>query len=262
MTDAFLLNAAALCLIGSLGYTLFQLRTGRLRPGRLNLAAMIGAFLFISVDLWQRGQVQRSCPINSLYDVLVFMSWSTILIYFLVGSAYRLSLLGAFTAPLVLCLLLISQFAPLERVSVEKMIRDPWIEFHASLSIISYGAFALAGIAGLMYLLQDRQLKRKKGGALLYNLPPISDLAVANTRLIWLGLGLLTLSFMSGFVSGMQVNTLKFWTSAFIWAAYAILVLLRQIHTLAPRRTAVLSVAALAFILATLPAIQHLSSAK
>jgi ABC-type uncharacterized transport system permease subunit len=113
-----------------------------------------------------------------------------------------------------------------------------------------------------MYLLQDYQLKNRKGGVLLYNLPPITDLGVANTRLIWLGLGLLTISFVAGIVSGMQVNTLKFWTSATIWLAYALMVLLRQIHTLAPRRTATLSVAALAFILLTLPVIQHLSTSK
>jgi ABC-type uncharacterized transport system permease subunit len=157
---------------------------------------------------------------------------------------------------------LLAQLAPLSRDPVPAAARDPWIEFHAALSLIAYGAFALAGIAGIMFLVQDRQLKKRKGGSLLYNLPPITELAVANTRLIRLGLVILTVAFAAGFISGMQVNTLKFWTSAVIWAAYGILVLLRQIHTLAPRKTAILSVAALAFILVTLPAIQHLSSAK
>jgi hypothetical protein len=60
----------------------------------------------------------------------------------------------------------------------------------------------------------------------------------------------------------MQVNTIKFWTSATIWLAYALMVVLRQVHTLAPRRTATLSVAALGFILLTLPAIQYLSAPK
>ena len=113
-----------------------------------------------------------------------------------------------------------------------------------------------------MFLVQDRQLKKRKGGSLLYNLPPITELAIANTRLILLGLIILTVAFAAGFLSGMQVNTLKFWTSATIWVAYGILVLLRQIHPLAPRKTAILSLVALGFILVTLPAIQHLSTAK
>ena len=257
-----LLIASTLALLCSFGYTLFRLGSGRLRPGRTNLAALVMAFILLSVDLWMRGEAQHSCPINSLFDVVIFTAWSTILIYLLVGSAYRLSLLGAFTTPLVLFLLLVAEFAPLDRSAHIRQIRDPWIEFHASLSLIAYGAFALAGLAGLMYLLQDRQLKNRKGGTLLYNLPPITDLGIANTRLIWLGLGLLTVAFAAGFVSGMQVNSIKFWTSATIWLAYAVMVVLRQIHTLAPRRTATLSVAALAFILITLPAIQHLSASK
>ncbi|MEI8293646.1 MAG: cytochrome c biogenesis protein CcsA [bacterium] len=258
----FLLFASTLILLCSFGYTMFRLGSGRLRPGRTNLAALIAAFLLILGDLWLRGQAQHSCPINSLFDVLVFTAWSIILIYLLVGSAYRLSLLGAFTTPLVLLMLLTAEFAPLDRTPRLRAMRDPWIEFHASLSLIAYGAFALAGLAGIMYLLQDRQLKSRKGGTLLYNLPPITDLAIANTRLIWLGLGLLTVAFAAGFVSGMQVNSIKFWTSASIWLAYALMVALRQIHTLAPRRTATLSIAALAFILTTLPVIQHLSAPK
>jgi ABC-type uncharacterized transport system permease subunit len=258
----FLLIASTLILLCSFGYTLFRLGSGRLRPGRTNLAALVAAFVLLTADLWLRGQVLRSCPINSLFDVVIFMAWSTTLIYLLVGSAYRLSLLGAFTTPLVLLLLLTAEFAPLDRSPSIRALRDPWIEFHASLSLIAYGAFALAGLAGMMYLIQDRQLKKRKGGTLLYNLPPITDLGIANTRLIWLGLGLLTIAFAAGFVSGMQVNTIKFWTSATIWLAYALMVVLRQVHTLAPRRTATLSVAALGFILLTLPAIQHLSAPK
>lgn len=260
--ESYLLIGATLFLIAGFAHTLLRVHAGKLRPGRFNLASIIGAFLLLSVDLWFRGQVQRSCPLYSLFDVLLFMAWATALLYFLVGSAYRLSLLGVFTSPLVLLLLLTAQLAPLSRAPATPSIRDPWIEFHAALSLIAYGAFALAGIAGLMFLVQDRQLKKRMGGSLLYNLPPITDLAIANTRLIRLGLVILTIAFAAGFLSGMPVNTLKFWTSATIWAAYGILVLLRQIHTLAPRKTAILSVAALGFVLITLPAIQHLSSAK
>jgi len=260
--ENLLLIGATLCLLCSFGYTLSRLRARSVQPGKFNLTALIGAFAFLSMNLWLRGQQQRSCPINSLFDIIIFLSWGIILIYFIVGSGYRLSLLGAFTSPLVLTLLVSAQIFPLAHDAAVHAPRSPWVEFHASLSIISYSAFALAGVAGAMYLLQDRQLKTRKGGALLYSLPPITDLGVANTRLIWLGLILLTISFAAGFVSGMKIDTLKFYTSATIWAAYSALVFLRQIHTLAPRRTAILSLAAFTFILVTLPVIQHLSIPK
>ena len=72
--EAYLLASATFCLLSSFGHTLFKLGSGRVQPGIFNLAMMILAFGLLSTDLWMRGEVQRSCPINSLFDVLVFMS--------------------------------------------------------------------------------------------------------------------------------------------------------------------------------------------
>ena len=260
--DSNLLIGGTFCFLLSFVCTLLGLRSGRFRQGSANLIAMAGGFLLLSTSLWQRGQAEGSCPLNSLFDVLVFMSWSIVLLYLLVGPPYHLSLMGAFTAPLVVLILVFAQLGPLSRSASAHALRDPWIEFHASLSLIAYGAFALAGIAGLMYLVQNRQLKRRKGGVLLFNLPPITELGIANARLLWLGFGLLTVGFAAGFISGMPVNTLKFWTSAAIWGLYGGMLVLRHIRSLSPRRTAALSMAAFLLLLFTLPAIQHLSTLK
>ncbi len=261
MSD-YLLLAATFVFLLSTGYTLFAFGAGRFRPGRTNVVAAITGFALLSADLWQRGQIQRGCPINTLFDVLVFISWSMVLIYLVVGPAYRLSLLGAFTSAFVLVILLIAQLAPLNRTAAPHPTRDPWVEFHAALSLIAYGAFALAALAGLMYLLQDRELKKRRGGSLLYNLPPVTDLSVANGRLILLGFSLLTVSFAAGLVSGMPVNTLKFYTSAVIWGVYGLMLAVRRFAHLSPRRFALLSMAVFLFALLALPGIQYLSTAK
>ncbi|MEI6278810.1 MAG: cytochrome c biogenesis protein CcsA [Verrucomicrobiae bacterium] len=260
--EGHLLTGATFCLLVSFGYTLFALGAGRFRPGVVNLVAIIGGFLLLTIDLKIRGQAQGSCPINSLFDVLVFMSWSTLLIYLIVGPAYHLSLLGAFTAPLVFLVLLFAQLGPVGHVVTVRVSRSPWVELHAALSLIAYGAFALAAVAGVMYGVQDRQLKRHKAGALLYNLPPITDLGVANARLLWLGFWLLTAGFAAGFLSGMQTNSVKFLASAMIWAGYGLILVLRRTHRLPPRRTAAASILVFAFALASLPTIQYLSSPK
>lgn len=258
--DRLLLIAATLCFLASFAYTLHALGAGRFRPGRVNFVAILTGFFFLSAFLYLRGQAEGSCPLNSLFDVLIFQSWSLVLIYLTVGSAYRLSLLGAFTAPFAFLLILIAFLAPISQAPVPRAVLNPWIEFHAALSIIAYGAFGLASISGLMYLLQERQLKSHKASSLLYNLPPINDLAVANRRLIWLGFGLLTIGFAAGFLSQMPVNTVKFWASGVIWAIYAVVIVLGRFHPLAPRRLAGLSIALFVFALLTLPGIQYLST--
>jgi len=65
-----------------------------------------------------------------------------------------------------------------------------WLELHAAISMVAYGAFALAGVAGVMYLAQERQLKTHHIRSIFYHMPPIRDLAVANGRLILTGFAL------------------------------------------------------------------------
>lgn len=260
--DRFLLTGATFCLLLSFCHTLLALGGGRYRPGVFNRVALFGGFVLLTLDLWQRGQAQGSCPINSLFDVLVFMSWSILLIYLLVGPAYHLSLLGAFTSPLVFLVLLFAQLGLAGPPAQGRFARDPWVEAHAALSLIAYGAFALAAVAGLMYLVQDRQLKKRQAGTLFYNLPPVTELGVANARLLWLGFGVLTVGFAAGFMSDLQVNNLKFATSVLIWIGYGLLLALRKTHRLPARRTAYASMVIFGLTLLALPTIQYLSTAK
>ena len=61
------------------------------------------------------------------------------------------------------------------------------------MSVLAYGALALAAVAGVMFLVLDRQLKEHhlKGGLFKY-MPPVRELLVSLERLLWLGMVLLT----------------------------------------------------------------------
>lgn len=259
--NRLLLATAALCFLLSFGYTLFALGAGKFRPARFNLLAMLGGFACQSTYLYLRGLEVQSCPLHTFFDLLIFLSWSITLIYLLIGPAYHLSLLGAFTSPLVLILTLIALVLPHPPADVTPF-SSPWVEFHAALSIIAYGAFGLAAVAGFMYLLQEKQLKSQKGSLLLYNLPPINALATANNRLLALGFLLLTIAFVAGFIPGLAVMSLKYGASFVIWLLYGGILLMRRLHALAPRRIATLSVGVFTFALILLPGIHYLSMQK
>jgi ABC-type uncharacterized transport system permease subunit len=256
--ERYWLVAALVCFLLSLGYTLYALGAGRFRPARFNLTMMLVGFGFQSLFLYQRGEIVRACPITNLFEVVVFLSWSIVLIYLLVGPTYRLSLMGAFTSPLVATLLLFALLAPIDSPA-KVVIPNPWIEMHASLSLIAYGAFGLAAIAGMMYLVQERQLKSRSASELLYNLPPITNLSIANGRLLVVGIVLLTIAFVCGMVAGAPVSSVKFWASVAIWALYCVLWGLHRRHVLSAARIAMLSVFVFGVALVTLPGIQYLS---
>ncbi len=257
--DRILLIGAILSLVGSLGYTLFALGAGNFRPGRFNVVAILVAFALMSAFLYLRGKLEGSCPLNSLFDVLIFQSWSFLLIYLVVGTAYRLSLLGAFTAPLAFIMMVVALVGPLDQTPRARAT-NAWIETHAALSIVAYGALGLAAVAGIMYLLQERLLKAHKVSSLLYNLPPITDLAAAIVRLLWLGIVLLTISFAAGMLSQMAVNQVKYTASLAIWGLYALILVLHKFGFAPPRRLALFTVSGFVLVLVSLPGIQYLSS--
>ena len=102
---------------------------------------------------------------------------------------------------------------------------------HASVSLIAYGAFALACVAGLMYLVQERQLKSRQINSMFYHFPPLTDLFAAITRLLWLGFVLLTVGIVAGFFTGQPLPYMKVAWSLGVWIFYAAILLARHLGT-------------------------------
>jgi ABC-type uncharacterized transport system permease subunit len=242
------------CFLFGFVATLRALKSGHYHPRRLNLAMMAAGFVFQTVFLVGRGRAISHCPLTNLFEVLVFLSWSIALFYFLIGSVYRLSLLGMFTEPLLFLIQTVALLAPVDTPHRLFAGHNPWLELHAALSVMAYGAFAMAGVAGVMFLAQERQLKTHRIGVAFFQMPPIADLATANLRLLWCGLLLLTAGQASA--AGIRVAVaprVLIWGGT-MWVSYLLLSLARR---LGPRRIAVLSVAAFALFAVALCALNH-----
>lgn len=257
--DRLLLIASTFCFLLAVVRTALLIRGGVFRPGRSNFFAIIAGFLLQTAFLAVRGNAIGRCPLTNLFEVFIFMGWSVALIYMIVGPAYRLSLMGAFTAPLVLFIQTFALLAPIGRPPTPKMEVNPWLEFHASMSIVAYGAFALACIAGLMYLLQERQLKTHRLHSVFHHLPPLTDLYAAITRLLWVGFGLYTAGLISGFFTGEPLPRIKMACAIAVWIFYAAILQGRRLFRLAPRHVAVLCVIAFSAAVAVLWGITFVS---
>ena len=246
---------SSLVFLVSFAYTAATLGTRRGFSPRLNLAVVILGFLVQTDFLAVRGHLLGRCPLTNLFEVISFLCWGLVLFYLLVGNLYRLSPLGLFTAPLVCVLQTFAFAAGLDNTGSRSHVGpvNPWLEFHAAFSVLSFGAFALAGLAGGMYLWQERQLKSHRLKLLFFQLPPISDLSRLNARLLAMGLALLTLGLAAGFNMGTPNTWPHLVWAIVIWVLYAFLVQARWGRwRLAPRRVASLSVAAFTVALLTL----------
>ncbi len=225
-------------------------RGARLAPaaGDVMIAAGVACQ---TLALWVRAQRIGHCPVTNLFEILIFLAWSIGLVHLAIGPTYRLSILGAFTAPVVLVIHGIALAAPVDPARLVARA-GVWVELHATLSVLSYGVFAIAGVTGLVYLVQDRQLKRRQARPLLFALPPVSDLWVANQRLLLVGFGLFTLGLASGFAAGRTVSGWKLASGTVVWAVYGTILALRAGRALGPRKVAALSAAAFGLALASL----------
>jgi ABC-type uncharacterized transport system permease subunit len=258
MEDRLLLAASTFCFLLGFGQTMFLLGTGKYKPSWFNFSTMLGGFAFQTAFLGQRGHALNACPLTNLFEVLIFLSWSMVLLYFVVGTAYRLSLLGVFTSPLAFMLQTFALIAPLDSPPGPRArtVAQPWLETHAAICIIAYGAFALACVAGVMYLVQERQLKTRNLRNLFFYLPPIADLAVAINRLILTGFILLSAGIVTGFLADSQTHIPIDWTKLSwgfaVWLIYGGILQADKLRRVSPRRVAQLSVVAFSVTLATL----------
>src|SRR6266403_5869930 len=202
----FWVELALVCYLLGFGYSVYPLATNKYVTSRITFWAISAGFLFTTIFLFDRGHAIGRCPITNRFEVLVFMTWSMVLIYLVIGSTYRLSLMGAFTAPVASALLVLAVSLSPEEETARKIKVNPWLEAHTSFSMVACGAFALACIAGIMYLIQEQQLKTRQPSSIFFRLPPITALSIANSRLLLLGFALLTIGLGTGFLIGARIN--------------------------------------------------------
>lgn len=235
-------------------YALFLLE-GRPLWGSWGHRALVSAgWLIHTYGLYLRAGMLQRCPVTNPFETMMFITWAVVLCYLVFGMTWRVSFLGPFALPLVIALCTFGLFPGLDHGRTETLQRSVWLSLHATLALLAYGVWGLAGVTGAMYLLQERQLKTHRLRRLFLRLPAIERLDRINFRLLLVGVVLLGVGIALGFVVGvefMKKDVPKTLWSCVVWAIYGALVFAHATHRLRGRKIALGSVAALLFLLAT-----------
>jgi ABC-type uncharacterized transport system permease subunit len=238
----FLLAATLLAVVGG-AWGMVSVHRGR--RSRWTVVWMIAVLVCQIAFLSIRGEQRAACPLADRGEILSFLSWSLTLFYLLVGPAYRISLLGVFTAPVVVVFQTIALLPGVLDADPQRIAGgNPWHETHSATSVLAYGALALAAVAGIMFLVLDRQLKEHhlKSG-LFRNLPPVRELLVSLERLLWLGGALLTIGILAGFLMPHDKSAFGHLVAAVsVWIGYALLLGIKTVRGLTGRRLSLLTV--------------------
>ena len=133
------------------------------------------------------------------HEALSFFSWMLILVFLAVEFRHRLQVLGSFIVPLALVSLLSAAALPDPAPTLTPVFRTLWV--HVTLSMLGTVGFAVAFVAGVMYLIQDRLLKSKRFNTLYSKLPALDFLDHLSQQSIVMGFPLLTLGIITGALS-------------------------------------------------------------
>lgn len=235
METPLLKATLTLYLLGTVSFILHLIRpTSLLRT--LSPSLLFTAFLVHAGAILSRSHTAGYITATNFYEALSFFAWLTVGIYLLVQLRYHLTVLGAVVSPLAFVLTL-GAFVFYRGVGdLPLNLQSPWLfSFHISSAFLGNAVFALAFSVSLLYLVQESQLKGKKGYTVFRRLPSLEMLDELNYRSLTWGFLLLTLGIISGAVWA-EYSWGQFWTweprqvlSLLTWILYALLLHYRTV---------------------------------
>lgn len=244
------------------GLAFWALRGGN--PGVL-MAARIFAGLGAGDHLYylvRLGAKTGHFPVTGALEAYVFLSTFVMLIAFLLDWMKKWTSLLVATLPLAvvttllaLALTMIPEGAGREMPTKASI----WTGLHVSTALGSYGAFAIAFVASILYLIAQRQLKDHRAAAMLGLTPSLETVARVNRRSIGAGVALLAGGLLVGYLQARHVygieswwrNDPKIYLTTFTLAAYVAILILSFRPTFKGRRTALASCAGFLLVMAT-----------
>ncbi|MCJ7704079.1 MAG: c-type cytochrome biogenesis protein CcsB [Desulfobacterales bacterium] len=191
--------ASLLYLLGTLFYSVYIIL---LKNSLSKLAAAIVTIGFAShsLALLTRYVEAGYTPVTNLHESLSFFAWMIIGILLIANLKYKIKVLGAFLTSIALILMLFAFALPKEILPLAPVLRSFWHPFHVTFAFLGNAIFTLAFCCGVIYLIQEHQLKSKKMGAIAKRLPSLKVLDDLNYQALTFGFPLLTLGIITGAV--------------------------------------------------------------
>lgn len=205
------------------------------RANRIAFWLLSMVWLFQTVFLVTNIFFENNFPVLTLYDGLFFYAWVLVTFSVIVNRLFRVQFILFFTN-------LVGFFVFLLYVltRAQTYLQDQGIELvheiliaHITLAIVSYGFFTLSFLFSMMYLIQYKFLKEKKGLNWMWRLGDLRQLDSFSFVAVTLGVPLLTIAIILGVVWAYVANAEFYWFdlktigSLLVLAVYTLYLFLR-----------------------------------
>ena len=173
---------------------------GRELTGKLG-TLLLGVGLVVHFfALLERSPGSHQVPYNDLYGSMSLFGWLLALTYLGLELYHRQRSVGAFVLPFILVFFLAAHLAPADRLS-PPAAHGRVFAYHVTLSILAYAAFALSFVLSLIFLGEERLLRNRKLGNMVWRLPPLELLERMSQSSVLVGLVSIAIGTTLGFVT-------------------------------------------------------------
>jgi ABC-type uncharacterized transport system permease subunit len=192
-------------------------------------------------------------PVTNMREAFSFMAWVGVVFYLIFLKRYRLQRLVVLVAPVAFLGAFLAALRPPSAVPAE--VATGWPHAHVLLASAGLSLLGLAGLAGVIFLIEHARLKSKAPLDRRFPLPSLEALARVNTVALGVGFLLLTLGLITGMI-WLQTTKGMPWSGTahevwnlVAWVVYAVLVFARFSGKQSSRRSAINAVAGFVFLL-------------
>ncbi len=267
MNILFFKAAMGVYLLSAAGYVTYLIKPEQKRVAAFSLWAAFGGFIIHLAYFSFRWAESGRIPATSFFEAANFLGLGIMLVFLIMEYRFRIAALGSFMLPLVIVLMVPAFIVARDIKELNPVLRSGWLGVHTSFAVLGDAAFAFAFIVSVMYLIQERQLKARRLGAIFHRLPSLDIMDTLGYKALTFGWPLFTIGMLTGSIwANSAWGTYWSWDpketwSLITWAIYLVLLHLRTIGWRG-RKMAFLSILGFVFVLVSFFVVSRVSVGK
>lgn len=207
-------------------------------------------FVTHTVSIGLRWYETGSFPFQGPFESLTIAAWALVLIYFIVEHFSNIKVMGIVLVPVALVLLVIANLTFRAPGGEVAEVLDSWrVGIHVVLIMLANAGFAIGGVASLLYIVQESQLKSHRTNVLFRRLPSLATTdRLARKAIAW-AFPAYTAGILLGTVRAAEFDVEGWYLDprvllAFVvWFAFGSYLVLRSRQRIAGRAAAFLAIA-------------------
>jgi len=234
-------------------------------------AAVILGFLFNTAGLAFRWYESYKIgyghiPLSNMYESLVSLSWTTVLLYFIIEWRYKIKALGALIFPIVSISMAYASLSPDIQNEIQPLVpalQSNWLTYHVMTCFIAYSAFAVSFGSSIVYLIKARKPSDAKAAKeeILPSLKILDEIIYKTIAIgfLLLGIGIITGAVWANYAWGTywSWDPKETW-SLITWFIYAAFIHARLTRGWRGKKAAIISIVGFLSVLFTFLGVNYL----